>query len=201
MKKTLSIVVVSLSLLASQALAQSDPFKEYIDWENAAARDAETGRMTFAGYFTAAFDKLEKLPYHPYKVVRMQLFSELIPIARKRDMKQITPDQYSDEARKIYARSSAEYERQMQAFNNQQAQQQAQQQIQEQQLQQQQAMIESQQRAQQEALKESRRQAEISTGLQLLQMARPQAPAAPLRPFGTNCVTRYSNGAAFTNCN
>jgi hypothetical protein len=193
------VVLALLFVFHTLAFSQSEQWSQwnvYNEWENAEAKRAESGETLWSSYFSQAYDRMATLPYHPLRTAKLQLFAELIPFARKRDQKEITPEQYTDEARKIYARSLAEYEREMASWNAQQQAQQLQAESQQSQLEAQQAQIQ----AQQHAAAEARRQQGIATGLQLLQMARPQAPAMmPNNSF--NCRSRAFGGVVTTNCN
>lgn len=193
MKKLLFIVTLFLSF---SVFAQPNPVDEYLAWEAETNKKANSGEITWTAYFEQAYLKVGELPPHPYRTLKMQLFSEVIPLARKLDAKQISVGQYTDEVRIIYTRLNTEYEQKLAQWNAQQeeAERQRQAAIQQRIYQQQQYL------QQQQALEQQRNQQQMNMGLQLLNMGRPQMQPAP-NLFGTQCQTRYNGGVAYTNCN
>tara|TARA_R110000868_G_scaffold1091_1_gene8341 strand:+ start:318 stop:803 length:486 start_codon:yes stop_codon:yes gene_type:complete len=106
MKKLILICFVLLVGCASEP--KTDPrITEFLQWKKATSSQAQAGTVKFLDFYIEAYNRLSSLPKDDYVASDMRLLSQLIPLARKYDNKEISKADFEDQKRILSEQSNA----------------------------------------------------------------------------------------------
>lgn len=99
-------LLLSVVLLAGCAAPpQQDPrFADAMAWRQSAREQAAKGDMPWSRFYIEAYDRMAQLPASGHIALDMQILSEMVPIARQYEARQITKEQFQDAQRMAGAR-------------------------------------------------------------------------------------------------
>lgn len=116
-----NIIFIIAAVLLSACATPPDPrVVSYMRWEQETIVKARSGEIKWSDYYTEGFSRVSALPGNPERTVRMNVFAEGVPLARKYEQGEITKEQFFDARRLMIMKHEAEKARTYQAMQAQQ---------------------------------------------------------------------------------